>query len=106
MFPPAIITGKAINILLKLIGNVIVTSLLPLEVYPHCRKSEQWGSINIIYGTGFYTLNFPITFNSLYTIVDGGIFDVEIQSRNNSSFKIEQRSGQSSDIYCYIALGK
>ena len=43
----------------------------------------QWGSINIIYGTGFYTLNFPITFNSLYTIVDGGIFDVEIQSRNN-----------------------
>ena len=68
--------------------------------------SKQWGSINIIYGTGFYTLNFPITFNSLYTIVDGGIFDVEIQSRNNSSFKIEQRSGQSSDIYCYIALGK
>ena len=66
----------------------------------------QWGSINIINGTGFYTLNFPITFNSLYTIVDGGIFDVEIQSRNNSSFKIEQRSGQSSDIYCYIALGK
>ena len=69
-------------------------------------QPQQWGSINIIYGTGFYTLNFPITFNSLYTIVDGGVFDVEIQSRNNSSFKIEQRSGQSSDIYCYIALGK
>lgn len=73
---------------------------------PIVSHNRQWGSINIIYGTGFYTLNFPITFNSLYTIVDGGIFDVEIQSRNNSSFKIEQRSGQSSDIYCYIALGK
>ena len=78
-------------------NNFFRCSILPIV---------QWGSINIIYGTGFYTLNFPITFNSLYTIVDGGIFDVEIQSRNNSSFKIEQRSGQSSDIYCYIALGK
>lgn len=65
----------------------------------------QWGSINIIYGTGFYTLNFPISFNSLYAIVDGGVFDIEIQSRNTSNFKIEQRSGQNSDIYCYIAIG-
>ena len=66
----------------------------------------QWGYINIVYGTGNYTLNFPITFNSLYTIVDGGVFDVEIQSRNISGFKIEQRSGQNNDIYCYIAIGR
>ena len=69
------------------------------------QEFKQWGSINIIYGTGFYTLNFPISFNSLYAIVDGGVFDIEIQSRNTSNFKIEQRSGQNSDIYCYIAIG-
>lgn len=65
----------------------------------------QWGAVDITYGVENYDITFPITFNSLFTIVDGGVFDIRIISRSNSGFRIGQRSGDSADIYCYIAIG-